>query len=283
MGSCNLKAYRKSPYGTANWLVWSLIISCCLSLSGCGGGGAPHIAVTAPATSASQAGTRDTNVAFLFEDMPQFESARSRAFRVDGVTGQVTSLADDAAIRQFLNKQPDPLDNALYPAVGEEGVYVGLSHLSHNLSQTERLGPSISLGGVNQTDPGHYFLFGRQGPAPQSSFTFEMQSHYFCSYCDENFGTAAGTLAFDASHQSALFQMANDDLSLSLPLVLDNDGFVIDHLSDAFQLDHNSTRYDDGLLSAQGHFFGPEAENVGLLFSIIQSHGLISAAAIGNR
>lgn len=275
----------KCPFGTTKKRVWSLIISCCLSLSGCGGGGggAPPLTVTTPADPANQSGITDTNIAFLFEDMPTFDSARSRAFRMDVVTGQVTSLADDAAIRQFLNKQPDPLETALYPYQGEDAIYVGLSHLSHNIYDNAQRNPSISLGGVNQTDPGHYFLFGRQGPAPNASFTFEMTSHYFCSYCDQNFGTADGTLAFDVAHQSALFKMANDDLSLTLPLVLGDEGFDIAPLSDEFLLTHQGTDYEDATLAADGHFFGPEAENVGLLFSIIQSHGLISASSIGHR
>ena len=275
----------KCPFGTTKKRVWSLIISCCLSLSGCGGGGggAPPLTVTTPADPANQSGITDTNIAFLFEDMPTFDSARSRAFRMDVVTGQVTSLADDAAIRQFLNKQPDPLETALYPYQGEDAIYVGLSHLSHNIYDNAQRNPSISLGGVNQTDPGHYFLFGRQGPAPNASFTFEMTSHYFCSYCDQNFGTADGTLAFDVAQQSALFKMANDDLSLTLPLVLGDEGFDIAPLSDEFLLTHQGTDYEDATLAADGHFFGPEAENVGLLFSIIQSHGLISAASIGHR
>ena len=278
-------ACRKYPFGPTKKRVWSLIISCCLSLSGCGGGGggAPPLTVTTPAAPANQSAITDTNIAFSFENMPTFDDARSRAFRVDVVTGQVTSLADDLAIRHFLNKQPDPLENALYPYQGEDAIYVGLSHLSHNIYDNAQPNPSISLGGVNQTDPGHYFLFGRQGPAPVASFTFEMTSQYFCSYCDQNFGTADGTLAFDAAHHSALFKMANDDLSLSLPLVLGDEGFDIAPLSDGFLLTHEGTDYEDATVAADGHFFGPEAENVGLLFSIIQSHGLIPGASIGHR
>ena len=220
----------------------------------------------------------------LFHGLADFQTAQNRAIAIDAATGQVTDLPDEAAQRRFLNKQPDPMDTVIYANLGTSvPAYAGLSYLSHNLSSQSALsGQRITLGDVNQSDPGQYFLFGKAGKLPLESTSFTLQARYFCSHCQDHFGTAAGALIFDAAAANAQFEMTNDEISLTLPLHLFDDGLQADR-------DQAPLFHKDGALQtitdyhALGHFYGPEAQQTGLLFSLIQDDGIMTGAAIGHR
>lgn len=252
-----------------------VIMSYCLFLSGCGGGSSSGSPRSSLATTAATITTQST--AFLYQDFPQFAGAQNRAFTVDVATGQVTVFADDNSVRRFLNKQPDPLANTLYPSDSED-VYVGFSHLIHKL-EGESTPAQISLGDVNQSDAGQFFLFGRAGPAPLEDMDFTMTSRYFCSHCRTHFGTATGQLRFESSAASAQLTLANDEINLAIPFSLTGQPAPDNTLR--FHKDNSPqtiTRFESVM-----EFFGPNAENTGVLFSLYQPNGHLTGAAIGHR
>lgn len=252
-----------------------VIMSYYLFLSGCGGGGggtSPPLSLDTTAATITPA-----SISFLYEDFPQFAGAENRAFTVDVATGQVTTFTDDASVRRFLNKQPDPLANGLYPSDVDD-VYVGFSHLTHQLGQNN-VPAQISLGDVNQSDAGQYFLFGRAGPAPVEDMNFIMQSRYFCSHCRTNFGTASGQLRFDSHGNSAELTLANDEVALAIPFALDGPPA----LDTAISFHKDGTAQPITAFESVMEFFGPDAQNAGVLFSIYQQDGHLSGAAVGHR
>ena len=251
-----------------------VIMSYCLFLSGCGGGGgtSPRAPLATTAATIPPAST-----AFLYEDFPQFAGAQNRAFAVDLATGQVTAFEDEDEVRRFLNKQPDPLANPLAPSDSGD-IYVGLSHLTHQLGQNGT--PAhISLGDVNQSNIGRFFLFGRAGPAPLEDMNFTMQSRYFCSHCRTNFGTATGQLHFESSTATAQLTLANEDIRLAIPFTLN--GQPAPDTAISFHKDNNAQTITG--FETMIEFFGPNAENAGALFSLYQEDGHLTGAAIGHR
>lgn len=252
-----------------------VIMSYCLFLSGCGGGGGGTSPGASLATTAAT--IPQTSTAFLYDNFPQFAGAQNRAFAVDLATGQVTAFEDEGELRRFLNKQPNPLANPLYPSQSDD-IYIGLSHLTHQLDQ-DSTSAQISLGDVNQSNVGEFFLFGRAGPAPLEDMDFTMASRYFCSHCRTNFGTATGRLHFESSTATAQLTLANDEIRLAIPFVLD--GQPVSDSAISFQKNNNAqtiTRFETMI-----EFFGPNAENTGALFSLYQEDGHLTGAAIGHR
>ena len=123
---------------------------------------------------------------------------------------------------------------------------------------------------------------GQVTPLPVESARFQLQGRYFCSHCQQNFGTAPGALIFDASAQSAQFELANDEIALNIQLTIqDNELQATLEQPPLFHkqgLNQTITDYH-----ALGTFFGPEAQQTGLLFSLIQEQGILTGAAIGHR
>ena len=250
-----------------------MIMSYCLFLSGCGSGGGG--AENRPSLTTTAATITPASTAFLYDEFPQFAGAQNRAFTVDVATGQVTAFADEGAVRGFLNKQPDPLANALYPSSSRDTIYVGFSHLRHQLGN--QVPSQISLGDVNQSDPGQFFLFGRAGPAPLEDMNFTMTSRYFCSHCETPFAAATGQLRFDSSTASAQLVLANDEVRLAIPFALNGQPALNSKISFHKQgLAQTITRFESVI-----EFFGPNAENAGVLFSLYQDGGHLTGEAVG--
>ena len=110
-----------------------------------------------------------------------------------------------------------------------------------------------------------------------------MESRYFCSHCRTNFGTATGALQFDASAASALFTLANDEVSLTLPLAVSGNQLIGDDSSDDFLFTKDGVAQPVTRFEGLSHFFGPGAENAGLLFSLFQQEGLFTGASVGHQ
>ena len=261
-------------------------------LSGCGGGGSSSDGAPIATTSALSPNNNLVNndarsatitgekTAFLFDELTDFNGATNRALAIDVATGQVSVFDDDDAIERFLNKQPNPQDHRLFLADKHE--YVGLSHLYHNVGGQNLGDGSLMLDGVNQSDPGHFFLFGKATPAPDTPMRYQMMSRYYSSHCAQNFGSATGTLDFQSSDGAVLLSLTNDEITLELPYHLSDDGMAVSLSVNGASFTKNGVAQEIQSGTGAGHFFGPEAENSGVLFSLLQNEGLISGAAIGH-
>ena len=256
-----------------------------LFLSGCGGGssaGSGTLLVTTTAT------TSLPSLDNLYAGFPDFESARQTAFAIDVNTGQILTFSDARLIQRFLNKQPDPLEAARYPST-DGAAFVAISHLSHQIGQTTRQQTpserpsSLQFDLINQADPGHFFVFGRGGPAPLQPTNYTMLSSYFCSHCRSLFGTAEGALSFDPARQLAQFEMQNQEISVSLALSLSQAGFAMADQQRPMTLAVDGVDYAITNSAVTGDFFGPEAEQTGLVFSALHDKGVFSAASFGAR
>ena len=264
-----------------------------LFLSSCGGGGgsdAPLSITTPPLTTSTitlnqiaPSTITGEATAFLFADIPDFSGAIRRAIAVDVATGQINVFDDDDAINRFLNKQPNPQDSRLFSSDSTD--VVGLSHLSHQLGQGDSasLGTQLSLDGINQLDPGHFFLFGKAGQMAQSPQRYEMNTRYFCSHCRTNFGTATGSLSFENAQQQLTLTLSNDEIALILPYRVTG----ADALHQLTLQAEGASFIKDGAAqpitqaTGTGHFLGEGARDVGVLYSLHQEEGLITGGAIG--
>lgn len=242
-----------------------VILAAC---GGSGGGDAPPI-ISAPAAI-------DTPSAqFLYANFTNFEGAEEIAFVIDTATGHIRHFDDDAALMGFLNKQPDPLIAPLLAS--ETSPYVGLSYLTHNVR------PSGTLDFTRQLSSGSYFLFGRSGPIPKDTTTYHMQSRYHCHYCASSTGEAPALLVVKPAQNSANFTLETDALSLYLPLHLTQKGLQADTASQDPYLSLDGAIKPITSWQASGGFYGPEAEEAGLLLSVQQPQGLLTLGAVGNR
>lgn len=263
------------------------IIASSAFLSGCGGGGssssgAPTLSTSAlpPDNIVQSATITGEKTDFLFDELTDFDSAINRALAIDVATGKVSIFDDDDAIERFLNKQPNPQDHRLFLAQKHE--YVGLSHLYHDVGQNSG-DNTLVLDGINQNDPGHFFLFGKATEAPEAPMRYQMMSRYFCSHCAQNFGAATGTLDFQSSDGAVLLSLANDEIALELPYRLSDDGMAVQLSVNGASFTKNGAAQAIESGTGAGHFFGPGAENIGVLFSLLQEEGLISGGAIGHN
>ena len=265
--------------------VLAVIMNACFFLASCGGGGGGMAGtITPPPSTTASLSPAALRPIILFDGFEHFETAQNQAIAIDVATGQVTPLPDEATQRRYLNKQPSPFDDVSYASVDTAAArYAGLSYLSHDLSAQSGLsGQIITLGDVNQSDPGQFLLFGKVGPLPVESARFQLQGRYFCSHCQQNFGTAPGALIFYASAQSAQFELANGEIALSIQLTI-QDGDLQSTLEQPPLFHKQGLNQTITDYHALGTFFGPEAQQTGLLFSLIQEHGILTGAAIGLR
>lgn len=267
------------------------IISCFgMSLTACGGGSSGGGTASRPSLTTSQvpvttASLSDPALGYLFDDIPDFEDGSRQALAIDVVTGQVTSFQTGLDLKRFLNKQPDPHDNRLFIG-SDKTAFVGLSHLAHNLDDTRFTASfeRFQLGDVNQRDAGHFFLFGKAHDAPAPQPHYDVKSAYFCSHCARPFDTANGTLRFTINGENrakGLLSLANDEISLTVPLSLTQNRLSLDQLSDQLSFSKNGITQTITNAHNEGYFFGAQSQEVGVLLSLEQTEGVFSAGAIG--
>ena len=119
----------------------------------------------------------------------------------------------------------------------------------------------------------------------ENSFYVASTSRYFCSHCRANFDTAAGQLSFQRHTASAELTLANDEIRLASPFsfkgALSFDSQLAGDSAISFHKDNSAqtiTSFETIMT-----FFGPNAENAGLLFSLHQEGGHLTGAAVGHR
>ena len=256
-----------------------------LFLSGCGGGSSASSGTLLVTTTAT---TTLPSVDYLYADFPDFEGSSQTAFAIDTNTGDILTFDDARTLERFLNKQPDPHDSARYPPTHAPS-YLAISHLSHQIgNQTDQqrsaeTRSSLRFEVINQADPGHFFVFGRAGLAPLGLADYTMSSSYFCSHCAQLFGTADGTLSVDPARKTANLELQDQHIFLSVSLALSQAGLSLSDIQQPIilQIDGVNAPLTDS--AATGQFFGPSAEQTGLVISALHEAGVFSAASFGTR
>ena len=242
--------------------------------AGCGGGGTgvtqQEIVTFVQAT--------EPEIAYIFGRLQSFEGGTASAYAIDVNSGALTIIDPESDLFSFLSKQPALIDENILLPNGQDS-YSALTHLYHDLGQKPQNQRSLSL--VNQGDPGHFFLWGMQGGAPSAPQNYELQTLWFCGDCHVNFGQDSAILSIDG-HQASL-SMTTDERHLTLPLSLQDEGlFHNDNAPELISVPDN----DPLPLSqwqAHGGFFGPEAQEAGLIFSLFYGQSVFSAAGIGSQ
>ena len=260
--------------------VTALIMCFSTFLGGCGGGSS---ASNSSVLTTSAAALTSTPSTVLFDSMPDFTNAENTAFAIDVATGQIITFDDERAIQRFLNKQPDPLSHILFPS--DRLSHVSISHLSHQLDALTQSGDrtGLSLSDVNQADPGHFLIFGKANQAPNQPLHYQMHSQYFCSHCVTRLGSATGTVQFSPAHRTALLSLDNDEISLRLPFHLTDDSLTLDADLSEITFSKNGVLQQITRATSTGQFFGPNHENIGMVYALQQQEGLISGGAVGYR
>ena len=275
--------------------MFGLMLAYSLSLGGCGGGSSGATGLSLATTTVD---IERPNASFLFSKFPVFDGQDPHAFTINVTTGEVTHFASDDQIIGFLNKQPDPLIAPIYPQSTKDtakDTYVGLSHLSHQLHAIQpSQGPSDLFGIhlVNHADPGQFFLFGRAGPQPSVDMIYKMTTLYFCSFCTSTLGETDSQFAFTSNSGLGIFSASSPEFSLSIPVSVSDPLSLSDpapssqnrrdnHALSGTHLQIHET--DEDVLSHYAHarFFGPEANNIGLLFAVTSQAGILSGAGVG--
>lgn len=259
-----------------------------LSLGGCGGGSSAHNTGLGLATTTTDIAPQQADN--LFASFRDFPDSQQTALVMNVSTGALSRYVNDASLVRFLNKQPDPLARLSW-GDEETSSYVALSHLSHNLAIRASSGLGL-LGpdSVNTGDPGQFFLFGHQGPAPQIAHEYQMTAPYYCSFCTQALASSTGVLSLDPARGTALLSLRDEGLSVSLPLLLAGDYLIADQDS-SVSLTYQGeaifmqvmTGFAAGTSAVEGRFYGPEAEQAGIVFALSGQKGLLSGAAIGKR
>ena len=251
------------------------IYLCCLSIflfANCGGGGTSSSnspLIVSPSTD-------DPQIEFIFGRFISFDGAIASSYAIDVNSGALTIIDPEDELYGFLSKQPDiATREILLPH--EEASYSALTHLYHNIGAEIANRPSTNQ--FNQIDPGHFFLWGLEGPQPTGTLDYELETLWFCADCAQSFGQDKATLSLDGT--TASLSMTTAERQLIFPLIFNENGLVHHDSKPQFKSLVDDVDLDPLQWQAKGGFYGPNAEEAGLIFSLFYDQSLFSAAGIG--
>lgn len=264
---------KSLPPEARMWVYLALV----LFLNGCGGSStSPENRLLAVTPILLDAPNSD----YIYDSFIDFDGALAVGYAINVNTGELLILSPDDSLPDFLSKQPDPL--ASLPIFAHEATpYGALAHLRHQIG-AGNTPPSAGLNLISQYDPGHFFLWGLQGPAPEVATNYLLETQYYCAHCVETSNSATSYLSVNPLTASAQMRMTTNELAITLPLQLSDEMLIADYDSSAVSIRQNDVPKDDAIWHAFGNFFGPSAEQAGLLFSLSYDDQIISAAGIGS-
>ena len=251
-------------------MVFSLIL--CWLTAGCGGGGAHSSTDEITATIS----TTEPEIDYIFGRVQNFEGARATAYAIDVNSGALSLIDPDEALYRFLSKQPDIAVSDILMPNGEQS-YSALTHLYHDVGTAPQ--SSHDINSFHQSDPGHFFLWGSQGRAPSTPLDYTLETLWYCGDCDISFGQDKAYLFIkdDQAHLS----LTTDERQLIFPLSINETGLIHNDHSPSFIARTDNQQIPLSQWQAQGAFFGPTAEEAGLIFSLFYNQSVFSAAGIG--
>ena len=94
---------------------------------------------------------------------------------------------------------------------------------------------------------------------------------------------ASGSLSFDATTRNAALFLRNEEIALTLPLQLTDEGFEITSQLDDIIFEKNGVRQAPHSSQLSGQFFGADGKDIGVLFTLLQQDGVFTGASIGTR
>ena len=245
-----------------------------LFLTSCGGGGKG--ASQTQITTSLQAD--EPQIDFIFGRLHNFEGALTSAYAIDVNSGALRFIDPNDDLYSFLSKQPDIKDTQIILPNGDES-HSALAHLYHDIGQASQNGHKVDS--FNQIDPGHFFLWGYQTNAPPTSLDYELETLWFCGDCDVSFGQDSARLSVTGDEAS--LSMTTDERHLILPLSLSSGGLIHNDISPVLRAVGSSQDLSISQWQASGGFFGPEAEEAGVIFSLFYDQSVFSAAGSGTK
>lgn len=256
---------KKSPYR----LLFMMFF--CAS---CGGGGA--------GSSQTQITTSvqgdEPQIGFIFGHVNGFDGAQASAYAIDVNSGALTIIDPENDLYSFLSKQPDIALQQVIRTQGDES-YSALTHLYHDIGhppQDRRL-----TNGFNQIDPGHFFLWGYQTNHQPEPFDYELDTLWFCGDCTVSFGQDKALLS--VTGEGAHLSMTTLERQLNLPLSLEGGTLRHNDIKPLLRSVPDSRDLNLSQWQATGGFFGPAAQEAGLIFSLFYDQSVFSAAGIGQK
>ena len=250
---------------------------CCLYLflfANCGGGGtgsSNNPLAVSPSADAPE-------IEFIFGRFTSFDGAIESSYAIDVNSGALTIINPEDELYGFLSKQPDISTRTIISPNGEAS-YSALTHLYHNVGGEAAI--TRSADAFNQIDPGHFFLWGLEGPRPAGTLDYELEALWFCGDCEQSFGQDTALLS--VSGETASLSMSTTERQLIFPLILDGGALIHTDIKPQFKSLIDEAELNPSQWQAKGGFYGPNAEEAGVIFSLFYDQSLFSAAAIGSQ
>ena len=248
-----------------------LILLFCASCGGGGAGSAQNQITTSLQGDEPQIG-------FIFGHLDSFDGGQASAYAIDVNSGALSFIDPEDDLYSFLSKQPDITDKQVIRLQGDKS-YSALTHLYHDIGQApqDRRGTDS----FNQIDPGHFFLWGYQTQTQPDAFDYELDTLWFCGDCTVSFGQDKALLSLTGD--GARLSMTTDERQLTLPLSLEGGALMHNDIKPHLTAVPEARDLNISQWQATGGFFGPEAEEAGLIFSLFYDQSVFSAAGIGQK
>ena len=113
------------------------------------------------------------------------------------------------------------------------------------------------------------------------AFDYELDTLWFCGDCTVSFGQDKALLSLTGD--GARLSMTTDERQLTLPLSLEGGALMHNDIKPHLTAVPEARDLNISQWQATGGFFGPEAEEAGLIFSLFYDQSVFSAAGIGQK
>ena len=245
-----------------------------LFFAGCGGGGTG----TANQQITTSLQQTEPQIGFIFGRFESFDGGQASAYAIDVNSGALRFIDPEEDLYSFLSKQPDSINQQIISPNGDHS-YSALTHLYHDIGHSPQ--DTRSADSFNHIDPGHFFLWGHQTLTQPAPSDYELETLWFCGDCAVSFGQDKALLSLTGD--GARLSMTTNERQLILPLSIE--GGTLRHNDNKPQLTSlpHSQDLDLSQWQATGGFFGPDAEEAGLIFSLFYDQSVFSAAGIGQK
>ena len=239
-----------------------------LLLSGCMGGNSG---------SASSSMAPDIRTDQLYANIAATPSQLYAGFAIDTDNPVISSYTGQSALSSFLAKQPDisKFNRLDSPPEYVNGAWIKGAEANLNIIDDGNL----------FVENGKYFLWGYLSESlPQTpSLSYDMNARWRCMGCSNPSGTASGRLLLNLAENQAEFSLNSNAFSLRTALEFSQKNQLQKHITSDSEVRINGETVQMDKLAVRGGIFGPEGQNVGLVFGFRNSDTHVTGIATGQR
>ncbi len=220
---------------------------------------------------------QDISTSQLYDNLAHNTDGLQIAFAIDTDHHVISRFSGQTALRSFLAKQPpidqfQQLDSSTTDFVS--GAWIDGAKGTTNLFLT----PSA------QTH-GKYLIWGylTDNLPDRSAINYQITASWHCSGCKERIGAAKGTVRLHLVDQRAVVNFASKQLSLQTSLNMTEKNQLRYHPDTKAEILIEGKKITPRHLTLRGGLFGPQAENIGMIFGISTQDRRLSGIVLGNQ